>query len=109
MCVINREQATCELVEISVPFDAFLNECYMSKFNKYMPLCQRICDLGYRCKVVVLVVGSLGCVHKRYVSGLKQIGLQTRHAKATARYSSISATIGSQIIWKQRCRTINQQ
>ena len=69
-----------------------------------MPLCQRISDLGYHCKIVVLIVGSLGSVHKKFISGLCMAGLSPRRARAIAKYCSISAAIGSKIIWKLRCK-----
>ena len=47
ICVIDHESKTCMLVEVAIPFDVFLNDCYQSKFDKYLPLCQRIGDIGY--------------------------------------------------------------
>jgi len=106
MCVIDKTNKTCLIVEVAVPFDAFVSDCYWNKFQKYLPLCQSISDLGFRCKIVVLIVGSLGIVHRCFVSGLRLVGLPARQAKAVARYCSVSAMIGSRIIWKQRCRTV---
>ena len=104
LCLIDRDQKQCLIVEVAVPYDPFVNECYQGKFDKYMPLCQRISDLGYHCKIVVLIVGSLGSVHKKFVSGLCMAGLSPRRARAIAKYCSISAAIGSKIIWKLRCK-----
>ena len=89
---------------MAVPFDPFVNVCYQAKFDKYMPLCLRINELGYQCKIIVLIVGSLGCIHKKFVSGLCIAGLAPRRARAIAKYCSISAAIGSKIMWKQRCK-----
>lgn len=104
ICIIKHEAKLCLLVEVAVPFDQFLGDAYSHKFFKYLPLCQKISDMGYQCKVIVLVIGSLGLIHKRFVSGLQIIGLPKNRAKAIARYCSVSAMIGSLIIWKQRCR-----
>jgi hypothetical protein len=108
LCIIDKLNKTCMIAEVAVPFDVFLEDCYTNKFNKYFPLSQRIVELGYSCKVVVLLVGSLGLVHKRFVSGLNLLGVSPiRRAKGIAKYCSVSATIGSRIIWKQRCRDTN--
>ena len=107
LCVIDHANNKCLLIEVSVPFDAFVEDCYTNKFNKYLPLCQKIGELGFQCKTLVLVVGSLGSVHSRFSSGLKMAGIPAHRAKAIARYCSISAMIGSRIIWKQRCKNTN--
>ena len=103
-CFINCAEKSCLMVEVSVPFDSFVDDCYQSKFNKYLLLCQKINELGYSCKVVVLIVGSLGNVHSRFVSGLKLCGLPASRARGVASFCSVSAMIGSNMIWKQRCR-----
>ena len=103
MCVINHEQRQCLIVEVAVPFDAFVNESYQAKFDKYLPLCHRISDLGFQCKIIVLIVGSTGSVHKKFISGLVLAGLSIKCSRAIAKYCSVSAAIGSHIIWKQRC------
>lgn len=106
ICVIDHDRKICFLIEIAVPFDPFVNESYQAKFDTYLPLCQRIGDLAYECKIVVLIVGSLGSVHNRFVSGLLLLGLTKRCATSTARYCSVSSMIGSRMIWRQRCHAI---
>jgi len=90
VCVINHEQKTCLLIEIAVPFDAFVNEVYQTKFNRYLPLCQRVNDMGYYFRTVVLVVGSLGSAHMKFVSGLKLCDVPVSMARSVAKYCSIS-------------------
>jgi hypothetical protein len=76
-------------------------------------VCVCVCVSAYsrvrlQLEVVVLLVGSLGLVHKRFVSGLNLLGVSPiRRVKGIAKYCSVSATIGSRIIWKQRCRDTN--
>ena len=106
MCVIDRETGACTIVEVSVPFDAFVDDCYQGKFDKYLPLCEEIQNIGFSCKICVLVVGALGSVHKRVVSGLQMTGIAKFRAKSIARYMSVSTMIGSFIIWKQRCKRV---
>ena len=107
LCVIDNRTRKCSIIEVSVPFDAFVSDCYQHKFDKYQPLNQCIQETGYQCKTVVLVVGALGSVHTRFVSGLKLLGLTPYRAKSVARYASVSAMIGSRMIWKQRCKQVH--
>ena len=98
---IDKTNRTCLLMEVAVPFDAFVGECYESKLNK--PLCQSIHDLGYECKILVFIIGSLGSVHPRFVSGLKLAGIPPRRGRAIAKYCSVSAAVGSRMAWRRRC------
>ena len=105
--IIDKELNHVILVEISVPFDAHLDKCYKEKFNKYFPLSMELDQMGYRVTIVVLILGSLGNVHNKFVSGLKMIGMKQSNAKYLTKYCSISAIIGSYQIWQQRCKEIN--
>ena len=69
-----------------------------------MPLCVENDNLGYRTETVVLVIGSLGNVHTRFISGLIKLGVSRVEAKFLAKYLSVSAIIGSFQVWKARCR-----
>jgi len=103
--VIDRENQKVRITEIAVPFDAFLQVCFQNKFNKYFPLCLELNELGFQTEIVVLIIGSLGFVHRKFVSGLKKNNVCTTEAKFLSKYCSISAVIGSQKVWKQRCRS----
>ena len=63
-----------------------------------MPLCLNVQNAGHRCTVIVLVIGALGLVHKRYVPGLQKLGFSKPVGKAIAKYLSISSMIGSRRI-----------
>ncbi len=102
--IIDHATRTSYVIEISNPYDSFLDICYNSKFIKYMPLCLEIQNTGYQCTIIVLIIGSLGHVHKRYVSGLKKLGIPQFRAKAIAKYLSISTMIGSFRVWRRRWR-----
>ena len=96
--MIDHHNKKCYIVEISVPFYAFLDKCHDGKFQKYMPLCELMVHFGYDTKIFVCIVGSLGHVHKRFSSGLKLMGIPSSVAKSVAKYASVSAMIGSHII-----------
>ena len=102
--IVNNSKKRVYIIEVSHPFDVFIETCYQSKFAKYMPLSLAIQDAGYRCTIIVLIIGSLGHVHKRFVPGLKMIGLKQQKAKAIAKYLSVSAMIGSYRVWRRRWR-----
>ena len=56
-------------VEVSSPYEAFVDQCnYNTKFRYYNPLCELInLDTTYSCKIVIIIIGSTGCVHKNMV------------------------------------------
>ena len=99
-----------KFIEISVPFDIHIQETYQAKFDKYYPLCLEVNQLGFKSKVIVLIIGSLGHVHSKFMSGLINIGINKKEAKMMAKFCSISAAIGSSKVWKTRCRlTLNSE
>ena len=103
---IDRDAKTVTITEISIPFDAHMKTTYKSKFDKYYPLSLEVNDLGYSTMVIVLIIGSLGNVHCRFVSGLRKNNMNSTEAKYLARYCSISAIIGSHKVWKTRCKEL---
>ena len=102
ICILDHNQSVAFIVEVSIPFDAFLETCYQHKFQKYLPLHAKLCEAGFTTKIVVLVIGSLGHVHRHVVPGLSMLGLSRQSSKALARYLSISAMIGSRRVWARR-------
>ena len=108
LLILDEQLKRAYIVEISSPYDAFIDQCYNTKFTYYSPLCELITlDTNYSCKIVVIIIGSTGCVHKNVVPGLKILGFDTRRSKAIAKYLSISAAIGSKIVWQMRVGAVN--
>ena len=70
-------------VEFSVPFDRFIDLCYQHKFDRYIELCNKCNELGYHTKIIVLIIGPLGLVHKKFINGLKVIGLNNIKGKSS--------------------------
>ena len=100
---INEISKSVVIFEIGCSFDLYMDTCFTSKLMKYQPLVECIKSLGYNCRFIVLVFGSLGHVHKLVLRGLQLGGLQKTASKRLAKYCSVSATIGSRAIWKRRC------
>lgn len=101
--IVNESVNSVFIIEVGCCFDLYMDTCYYSKLVKYQPLLERIHQLGYECRLIVLVFGSLGHVHKNVVRGLQMGGLQKKMAKSLAKFCSVSATIGSMQIWRRRC------
>ena len=101
---IDADQKYATIIEVSIPFDGHMSKTFQSKFDKYFPLSLEINDLGFRTDIIVLVVGSLGHVHSRFIPGLLKNKINKSEAKFLARYCSTSAMLGSFFAWRQRCR-----
>ena len=110
LCVIDHTNSKAFIIEVSNPYDAFLQQCFNQKFQKYLPLSFALTDAGFETKIVVIVIGSLGTVHNKVVTGFRMLGLSTRHSKSLARYLSVSVIIGSRRVWARRgCRLSKMQ
>ena len=104
--IIDYEFRTVKIIEISTPFDAHINICYQNKFDKYFPLTLEINEFDFTAEIIVLIVGSTGSIHKRFISGLRKCCIPKSEAKFLAKYSSVSAMIGSYRVWKRRCKLL---
>ena len=82
------------IIEVSCPFNAFLEENYDHKFSKYMPLCHAIQQAEYDTKVLVFTVGSLGGAHHMVVQGLQLLGYGRGDSVKNSKYLSISSILG---------------
>ena len=82
------------IIEVSCPFNAFLEENYDHKFSKYMPLCHAIQQAKYDTKVLVFTVGSLGGAHHMVVLGLQLLGYGRGDSVKNSKYLSISSILG---------------
>ena len=100
--VVNETLKEVFILEVGCTFDYSLEEAFLTKVLKYQQLEQTISQLGYRCRLLVFIFGSLGHVHKLVVRGLQMAGLSKRRAKQLARYRSVSEIIGSCSIWRRR-------
>ena len=99
LCLIDHSNSVAFVIELSNPFDAFIEKCYQSKFTKYLPLYLKLREAGFSTKIIVLVVGSLGTVHHRVVPGLRLLGMSRRSSASLAKYLSVSVMIGSRRVW----------
>jgi hypothetical protein len=102
--IIDHIQKQVKITEISVPFDCHIDTCYQEKFNKYFPLSMEINSLGYHCEIIVLIMGTLGVTHKKFIPGLIKMNISKAESKFLAKFCSISSIIGSHQVWKERCR-----
>ena len=48
------------LLEIACVFDLYMEIAFNDKIVKYQPILEIIRDLGYQCKLIVCIFGSLG-------------------------------------------------
>ena len=89
------------ILEVGCSFDGSMEQAFARKLLKYQPRVARLDSLGWRCKLVGLIFGSLGHVHRRAARGLQTAGLTKTRAKHLARYCSVSAVVGSLAVWRR--------
>ena len=69
-------------------------------------LCMYVCMYVWMCVCMYVCmnvcIASLGHVHRRFTSGVRMLEIPNVVAKSLAKYASVSAMIGSHIIWKKR-------
>ena len=102
--LIDHVSKSVTITEIAIPFDGYIKKTYETKFDKYFPLCLEINAIGYRTNIIILLIGSLGHVSNKFISGLIKNNLSRPESKHLARFCSTSAMLGSLFAWKKRCR-----
>lgn len=66
--ILNESVKSVVLTEVCCCFNVYMDTCYSSTLLKLMEL---ILQLGYECRLIVLVSGGLGHVHENVVTGLQ--------------------------------------
>ena len=75
LVVINKQEQTCQVIDIAVPEDTAVKAKEEEKLEKYQDLAREIQKMGsVRTQVLPVVIGALGTVPKRLESNLKRIG-----------------------------------
>ena len=106
---IKENKRDCEIVEVTVCFDLYMDTSYNEKVNKYQTLRNLLNEHGIATSISVMCFGSLGTVHKSVRGNLKRLGLLGEEAKETMKWCSVSNMICSNIIWRNRCKKIHGQ
>ena len=77
MMLWDREQKTCQLIEITVPLDTNLKEAYHLKEIKYIPLISEMQRLykEYKFSTTIITIGALGAVPKILKHNLEKLPL----------------------------------
>lgn len=58
------------MLELCCVFDLSRDQAFQGKYLKYQPLLEIITSLGYSCRCSVVILSSLGHVHKGTTKGL---------------------------------------
>ena len=106
---IKMNKRECEIVEVTVCFDLYMDTSYEEKGNKYQPLINLLNEHGIATSISVMCFGSLGTVHKNVRGNLKRLGLSGEEAKETMKWCSVSNMICGSIIWRNRCKQMHGQ
>ncbi|XP_068707817.1 uncharacterized protein [Montipora foliosa] len=76
--VINKQEQTCQVIDIAVPEDTAVKAKEEEKLEKYQDLAREIQKMwSVRTQVLPVVIGALGTAPKRLESNLKCIGNNT--------------------------------
>ena len=104
---IKENKRDCEIVEVTVCFDLYMDTSYNEKVNKYQALRNLLNEHGIATSISVMCFGSLGTVHKSVRENLKRLGLSGEEAKETMKWCSVSNMICGIILWRNRCKKIH--
>ena len=103
----NKEQKTCQIIEISVPSDRNINKKIKEKYDNYYPLIgelQRVYP-EYKYRIIPIIVGALGSIPTLLERSLIEIGFETVKTKNIIKEIQKRALLGSLKIMKTFMKT----
>ena len=106
---LKENEKECEIIEITVCFDMYMEQSYSGKAEKYKELIRILEQNGIKANINVLCFGSLGSVNKKVRTCLKKLGLSHEEAKSTMKWCGVSYMIGGNIIWRERCKLVHEE
>ena len=76
MVVVDKKRRICKIIDFAVPGNRRIEEKEKEKIEKYQDLRRELQNIwNVRMKIIPLVVGSLGAIHKQVGNRLKEIGV----------------------------------
>ena len=90
IAVVDEDSRDVTILEVACTFDHSLEEAFLTKVLKYQRLKDAIMQLGYKCKLLVFIFGSLGNVHISVVRGLQIAGISV--CSYVAEYSLVNVS-----------------
>ena len=76
MVVVDKKVRSCKIIDFAVPGGSRIEEKEKDKIEKYQDLGRELQKIwNVKVKILPLVVGSLGAIHKQFGNRLKQIGI----------------------------------
>ena len=104
--MVNKTTMKCIIVEVTVPYDLYLNYAKNAKVLKYALYCSFLESKNYRTKLMVLCFGSLETIDCDVKSGLEYFKPNAGKLKKLMQWCSISVIVGSKYIWKSQVKRI---
>ena len=98
----NNDTKVIKIIELTVPFEACMNEARRRKQGKYYDLVDECRSVGWRTELITLEVGARGFIEKLGFNNLSKLLKISKPNNKKLRQSCISAAlIGSYRIWCQ--------
>ena len=74
--VVDKKRRTCKMIDFAVPGDSKIEDKEKEKKEKYQDLRRELHKIwNMRVKIIPLVLGSLGAIHKQFGNRFKEIGV----------------------------------
>ena len=98
----DKEEKTCDVVEITVPLEVNVSRRLTTKSDKYMPLLSELQQMytNYKFSMIPVAIGSLGAVPKPLMENLEKLKITGKNATNTIRKIQRTAVVGTVKVMK---------
>jgi len=93
--VVNELSKNVLILEVGCCFDTNMDLCFSENMLKYQSLTNALAVCGHSTKLILLIFGSLGHVHRLCVRGWQIAALSKKTSKQIAKYCCVLVIIGS--------------
>ena len=73
--IVSKHSNEVTIIDIACPYSLYISYIYKEKLDKYCCITSTLVDLGLRCKIEAIVIGSLGAVHEKSLNVLLSCGI----------------------------------
>ena len=68
--IVAKHNNEVNITDIAFPYNLYIANIYKEKLKKYCCIKSALVDLGLKCKIEAIVIGSIGTVHKKSLNVL---------------------------------------
>ena len=106
--IVSKHNNEVIIIDVACPYDLYIANIYKEKLENYCCIKSALVNIDLKCKIEVMVIGSLCTVHEKSLNVLLNCGMSKVSAKRLIRWCATPNVIAAKNIWKLRYKVVNR-